>query len=77
MKRSQLLCPDLDAARKNRDRVKTKVGEDFYRQQERLLAQWKLGERPPIGLVLGKLPCPNPLPKHPISKPFMGDNNYD
>lgn len=50
-----LMCDDQDKARLNRERVKQGVGNDYYDQQARCLAQWT-EDKPPENLVLGELP---------------------
>lgn len=40
----------------NKVRVKAKLGERFYQQQDHCLAQWELGKSPPANLVMGELP---------------------
>lgn len=55
-KTQQLLGLNPYEARKHRRVVDRKIGEQFYRQQDRMTEGWALGERPPEGLVLGSIP---------------------
>lgn len=46
----------LGGSKDNRQRVKDKIGEEFYEKQAHLVKTWKMGERPPKGLKLGEPP---------------------
>jgi len=52
----QLLGFNPYEARRHRRVVERKIGEPFYRQQDRMQEGWALGEASPEGLVLGQIP---------------------
>jgi len=54
MTRTELLCPDLQAAERNRQRLHET--DAYYQETEHQVAQWPLGEVCPKGIRLGELP---------------------
>ena len=50
------MCDDLDAARRNRERVEQGYGNAFYHEQAHAVAQWTPGEAKPESVILGELP---------------------
>lgn len=50
------MCDDLDAAQRNRERVKQGYGNRFYNEQAHAVAQWALGDKKPESVILGELP---------------------
>ena len=52
----QLLGFNPYEARKHRRVVDRKIGEIFYRQQDRMVEGWEFGKEAPVGVVLGNIP---------------------
>lgn len=50
------MCPNIEEARLNRERVKEGYCNTFYDQQANIEAQWAYGALPPRSLVIGALP---------------------
>jgi len=50
------MCDDLDAARRNRERVSQGYGNAFYYEQAHAVAQWSLEGEKPESVILGELP---------------------
>jgi len=50
------MCDDLENARLNREHIKGGSTNDFYEEQRRSVAGWRVGEPCPKSIVLGELP---------------------
>lgn len=52
-----IMCDDLDAAKRNRERIANGETNRFYNEQAHAIAQWSLDEViPPESVILGELP---------------------
>ena len=51
-----LMCIDLDSARRSREKIKERVGDRFWNEQTRIAAQWELSGKKPKGLIMRELP---------------------
>lgn len=54
MHNSTPMCDNLEAAKQNRERIKQGFGDEFYTEQERIIAHWTEGKPLPVGLVVGE-----------------------
>ena len=57
--KTNLMCPNLDDAYHNRERVKQGYGDAFYDSQSLAIARWKFGEPKPDSVILGGLSIVN------------------
>ena len=52
----KFMCPNMEEAKHNRERVAEFLNQDYYAQQAHAEAQWEWGQLAPKGLALGELP---------------------
>ena len=55
----KFMCPNMEEAKRNRERVAEFLNQDYYAQQAHAIAQWEWGQPAPKDLVLGELPFIN------------------